>query len=159
MLSRPLNRWRDTRVEKNLAFQYTAPGGERVEIPRFVRPCGVLQVAQNASFGQIKEAYGMLANTVRDRSGPWLLCRTIFSRRKLTDIKRKVALMDLTKSIKEMMLLSLPLLGTRPDYCPRYPETNHCLQSRMSTAIPCCISPLGLASMTPLRPCSTMVSL
>ena len=62
MLSRPLNRWRDTRVEKNLAFQYTAPGGERVEIPRFVRPCGVLQVAQNASFGQIKEAYGMLAN-------------------------------------------------------------------------------------------------
>ena len=53
---------RDERAKKELAFQYTAPDGETVSIPRLVEPYKFLNVDLNASRGEIKEAFRGVAN-------------------------------------------------------------------------------------------------
>ena len=50
------------RVDKELVFPYTAPGGGTALVPRIVRPYQVLQVNQHASKDDIKAAFKKDAN-------------------------------------------------------------------------------------------------
>ena len=53
---------RRLRVYEYDALQYYAPSGETVQVPRFVRPYEVLQIAANAPFHEIKESFRRSAN-------------------------------------------------------------------------------------------------
>ena len=53
---------RRLRVYEYDALQNYAPSGETVQVPRFVRPYEVLQIAANAPFHEIKESFRRSAN-------------------------------------------------------------------------------------------------
>lgn len=53
---------RRLRVYEYDALQYYAPSGETVQVPRFVRPYEVRQIAANAPFHEIKESFRRSAN-------------------------------------------------------------------------------------------------
>ena len=56
---------RERRVEEEVVFRYTAPGGGTATVPRVVKPYQVLQVTQNASRAIIKAAFKRTANYSR----------------------------------------------------------------------------------------------
>ena len=55
----PMRRLRLLRVtnQEDVAFEYTAPGGGSVKVPRIIRLHEELQIAQDASRDELKRAY------------------------------------------------------------------------------------------------------
>ena len=56
---------RERRVEEEVVFRYTTPGGRTAAVPRVVKPYQVLQVAQNAPRAIIKAAFKRAVNYSR----------------------------------------------------------------------------------------------